>query len=224
MPASFPEDSPGGNVSPGANRPDQTRYSLRSNPRVSEHPTLHHRTSTIDADAELCEVGWQLTLFHPEHSQSRRRRGSERASRRRGVRARHLQVGDKVILKDRKLGGKYCMPYEPGIWTVSQIQGTMITTLRGHEKVTRNILWFLKVNLPADPEERTEVEEFMRDAERRSPKTPASDSSDIGLHPRDPDQPEPLAQTEQPEVVPLRYRPHHPRPIPPTSQKLRDFA
>ncbi|KAJ1117604.1 hypothetical protein NDU88_005801 [Pleurodeles waltl] len=36
------------------------------------------------------------------------------------------------------------MTYEPRVWTVSRLAGTMVTTQKGHKKVTQNMLWFRK--------------------------------------------------------------------------------
>ncbi|KAJ1122083.1 hypothetical protein NDU88_000587 [Pleurodeles waltl] len=147
--------------------------------------------------------GWKPPPFHHEQAQARQKKRNQQDSRRRRAATRYLSIGGKVILKDRKPGWKFRTPYEPGIWTVSKIMGTMITALRGCERVTRNILWFWKVNLPKAPQEEPGVEGSMWESERGSHNTQVSEDSG-SVRPGSLNQPGPLAGTDQPEVVPPR--------------------
>ncbi|KAJ1166600.1 hypothetical protein NDU88_006999 [Pleurodeles waltl] len=70
----------------------------------------------------------------------------------------------------------------------------MITALRGHDKVTRNILWYRNVTLAKDLEE--EPEEFMWDAERSSSVPSVINKDGPGLGPQDQAQSEPPAGEE----------------------------
>ncbi|KAJ1135305.1 hypothetical protein NDU88_001745 [Pleurodeles waltl] len=117
---------------------------------LREYPSTPHCTtgqapwtlmfSSVRRDVLLTPPEWQPAPFQRELGRYQRRRRNERASQKRGATGRRLHGGDKVILKDCKPGWKFCMPYEPGVWTVSQVRRTMITAIKGHEEVTRNIL------------------------------------------------------------------------------------
>ncbi|KAJ1082147.1 hypothetical protein NDU88_002317 [Pleurodeles waltl] len=83
----------------------------------------------------------------------------------------HLQIGDRLIIKDRKPGWKFRTPYEPGVWVVSRVAGTMIMVKKANQTVSRNVSWFWKVTF-------------------KEPSTTEPDS--IYLHPElGPDSPEP---------------------------------
>ncbi|KAJ1131445.1 hypothetical protein NDU88_009782 [Pleurodeles waltl] len=69
----------------------------------------------------------------------RRSRNNDYASKRRRARKVSIHVGDMVLVKDHHPGGKLCLPFEGELWTVTAINGTMITATRDSESVTRNI-------------------------------------------------------------------------------------
>ncbi|KAJ1169012.1 hypothetical protein NDU88_000921, partial [Pleurodeles waltl] len=77
-------------------------------------------------------------------SERYRQRGSanDHMSRKRKVRQSPIQVGDQVLIKNRRPGGKFRLPFEPMPWTVLRIRGTMVTAVKDHEQVTRNISFF----------------------------------------------------------------------------------
>ncbi|KAJ1157336.1 hypothetical protein NDU88_010050 [Pleurodeles waltl] len=102
--------------------------------------------------------------------------------------------------------------------------GTLITALRGYEKVTRNILWFLKVNLTEAFEEEPEVEGSMWEAGRDNPNTQVNKDSGAGVRPGSQNQQGLSARTDQQEAVPLRSWRYHRRPKAQPTQRLRDFA
>ncbi|KAJ1141424.1 hypothetical protein NDU88_007757 [Pleurodeles waltl] len=45
-------------------------------------------------------------------------------------------------MKNRHPGGNFKTPFEPGLWTVTRVKGTLVTATRGSEVVTRNISCF----------------------------------------------------------------------------------
>ncbi|KAJ1105024.1 hypothetical protein NDU88_002432 [Pleurodeles waltl] len=49
-----------------------------------------------------------------------------------------------MMIKDRRYDCKLLMPYEPRVWTVIGVAGTMVTVQKGGEKVAWNISWFCK--------------------------------------------------------------------------------
>ncbi|KAJ1090173.1 hypothetical protein NDU88_003308 [Pleurodeles waltl] len=87
---------------------------------------------------------WEPIPYHPKQTQAKRREVNDKASRTRRARVRDIHIGDQVIVKDRKPGWKFRTPYEPGVWTVTGVSGTMVTAEKGCERVTRNISWFKK--------------------------------------------------------------------------------
>ncbi|KAJ1172703.1 hypothetical protein NDU88_004547 [Pleurodeles waltl] len=67
-------------------------------------------------------------------------------SQKRGAKERDICVGDMVLVKCRKGGRKFLLPFEKDPWVVSDVKGTMITAKRGSESITRNISFYKKEN------------------------------------------------------------------------------
>ncbi|KAJ1212739.1 hypothetical protein NDU88_000387 [Pleurodeles waltl] len=67
------------------------------------------------------------------------------ASERRRAKHPNLQMGEAVILKDRHPSLKFRTPFEPDVWRVEKVKGTLMTAVRWGRRVTRNVLWFRKV-------------------------------------------------------------------------------
>ncbi|KAJ1124691.1 hypothetical protein NDU88_003140 [Pleurodeles waltl] len=63
----------------------------------------------------------------------------------RGAKERDICVGDMVLVKCRKGGSKFLLPFEKDPWVVSDVKGTMITAKRGPESITQNISFYKKV-------------------------------------------------------------------------------
>ncbi|KAJ1112586.1 hypothetical protein NDU88_000848 [Pleurodeles waltl] len=70
---------------------------------------------------------------------------------------RHLKAGDVVLVKSRHPGGKFKTPFEPEVWTVARVNGTLVTATRKGETVTRNISWFKLNHGKPQESEGTEV-------------------------------------------------------------------
>ncbi|KAJ1190858.1 hypothetical protein NDU88_000177 [Pleurodeles waltl] len=51
-----------------------------------------------------------------------------------------------VLVKCRKGGSKFVLPFEKDPWIVSDVKGTMITAKRGSELITQNISFYKKVH------------------------------------------------------------------------------
>ncbi|KAJ1113595.1 hypothetical protein NDU88_001837 [Pleurodeles waltl] len=66
-------------------------------------------------------------------------------SRKRGAKERDICVGDMVLVKCRKGGSTFLLPFEKDPWVVSDVKGTMITAKRGPESITQNISFYKKV-------------------------------------------------------------------------------
>ncbi|KAJ1214514.1 hypothetical protein NDU88_002132 [Pleurodeles waltl] len=88
--------------------------------------------------------GWKPTPYHLKQTQAKRKETNDKVSRGRRARARDIRIGDQVIVKDQKPGRKFRTPYEHGVWIVTGVSGTMMTTERGSDRMTRNISWFKK--------------------------------------------------------------------------------
>ncbi|KAJ1164537.1 hypothetical protein NDU88_004974 [Pleurodeles waltl] len=82
---------------------------------------------------------------------------NERISRKRRARMRHLKAGNVVLVKNRHPDGKFKTPFEPELWTVARVKGTLETAMRKDETVTRNISWFKLYHGKPLESERTEV-------------------------------------------------------------------
>ncbi|KAJ1210873.1 hypothetical protein NDU88_006235 [Pleurodeles waltl] len=76
---------------------------------------------------------------------SRRKDRNDKMSRKRGAKERDICVGDTVLVKCRKGGSKFVLPFQKDPWIVSDVRGTMITAKRGPESITQNILFYKKV-------------------------------------------------------------------------------
>ncbi|KAJ1110720.1 hypothetical protein NDU88_008069 [Pleurodeles waltl] len=73
-------------------------------------------------------------------------------SRKRHARERDLQVGDLVLVKNQYPGGKFKLPFDPMLWNVTKVRGTLITEWRGTESKAWNVS-FKKYRFRApDPE------------------------------------------------------------------------
>ncbi|KAJ1198914.1 hypothetical protein NDU88_002752 [Pleurodeles waltl] len=189
------------------------------------------------------------TNLEEQASERLRQCGSanDRVSSRRRARDSPLQVSDQVLIKKRRPGGKFRLPFELVPWTVVRIRGTMVTAVKGNEQVTGNIS-FLKHYLSEDlgaagdtptPSANCESKEAVDDCpdilESGVPTLRDDCPEDTVVRPRgetegqerDSQSPtqRPNGNTETlmnvpPQVVMERY---HLRPQPVPSSKLKDF-
>ncbi|KAJ1108869.1 hypothetical protein NDU88_006239 [Pleurodeles waltl] len=77
--------------------------------------------------------------------QEKRTQTNVQASGRRRAKHSNLKVEYCVILKDCHPGWKFRTPFEPDVWIVEKIDGTMVTARKGVHQVTRNVLWLQRV-------------------------------------------------------------------------------
>ncbi|KAJ1213356.1 hypothetical protein NDU88_000994 [Pleurodeles waltl] len=92
--------------------------------------------------ADCC---WQPDDLDVSKTQERRALTTAKASERQRAKHLNLLMGETIILKDCHPGWKFRTPFEPDVWRVQKVEGTMLTAVRGGRRVTRNILWFRKV-------------------------------------------------------------------------------
>ncbi|KAJ1167925.1 hypothetical protein NDU88_008310 [Pleurodeles waltl] len=79
---------------------------------------------------------------------------NERMSKKRRARPRSLNIGDVVLMKNRRPGSKFKTRFESGMWAVTRVKGTLVTVTKGDEVVTRNISCFKRYHgAPADHQE-----------------------------------------------------------------------
>ncbi|KAJ1145111.1 hypothetical protein NDU88_011403 [Pleurodeles waltl] len=91
-------------------------------------------------DAMPTYPGWQPSRYCPEQRPTRRRETNNRASRKRHATTRHLQIGERVIIKDRKPSWKFCKLYEQGVWTISRVASTMDTARKVSKTVPDGLM------------------------------------------------------------------------------------
>ncbi|KAJ1214306.1 hypothetical protein NDU88_001925 [Pleurodeles waltl] len=137
---------------------------------------------------------------------------------------RDLRVGDRVIIKDRRPGWKFCMPYEPGVWTVTGVSGTMVTAEKGRNRVSQNISWFREATF-ADFYEEPDGDDYIpnwssagvpgRDCETGSPQAAEQNSFRV------PASDVPMASDVEGRSQSGKY---NLRPNLPPHQRLKDFA
>ncbi|KAJ1129792.1 hypothetical protein NDU88_008157 [Pleurodeles waltl] len=73
---------------------------------------------------------------------SNREKKNAKVSRKWRAKERDIRVGDFVLVRNRRSGSKFLLPFEKDQWVVIAKKGTMITERRKHETVTRNISFF----------------------------------------------------------------------------------
>ncbi|KAJ1200848.1 hypothetical protein NDU88_004669 [Pleurodeles waltl] len=168
----------------------------------------------------LTAPGWKPAPNHRKQTQAKRKEANDKVSRGRRARARDIRIGNQVIIKDRKLH----TPYEPGVWTVTGVSGTIVTAERGSDRVTRNILWFKKATFVEPPEDQAAEDQFpdcltteSPERDRESELPPASGPSVS----RQPVSATPATQRGEAKYQTGRYSL---RPNPPPSQKLKAFV
>ncbi|KAJ1198807.1 hypothetical protein NDU88_002646 [Pleurodeles waltl] len=115
--------------------------------RLTPHSTTGVSPSSICIQREVRDTipHVEITTMKQKQVETKLRNRhihNERISRKRGARMRNLKVGDVVLVKNRHPGGKFKTPFEPEVWTVARVKGTLVTATRKDETVTRNISWF----------------------------------------------------------------------------------
>ncbi|KAJ1200663.1 hypothetical protein NDU88_004484 [Pleurodeles waltl] len=167
--------------------------------------------------------GWEPTTYHRKQTQAKRKQVNDKASRRRQARVRDICIGDQVIINDRKPGWKFRTPYEPGVWTVTGMSGTMVTAEKGSERVTRNISWFKKATFVEHSGDQEAKDQFPDWSTTESPEQDREGELPSAAGPgclRQPVSAPPATQSREARSQTGRYCL---RPNPPPSQKLKDF-
>ncbi|KAJ1101176.1 hypothetical protein NDU88_006248 [Pleurodeles waltl] len=98
---------------------------------------------------------------------SNRENRNDKMSRKRRAKKRDIHVGDHVLVRNRRGGSKFMMPFK---WVLSAIKGTMVTAKRKQETITQNISFF-KVFRMADG---------IREMEQNSPLARSFEDGDGG--------------------------------------------
>ncbi|KAJ1204567.1 hypothetical protein NDU88_000013 [Pleurodeles waltl] len=88
--------------------------------------------------------GWRPSPYHQKQTQARRKEVNDKTSKRRRAMVKDIRVSDQVIIKDRKPRWKFRTPYEPSVWAVTGVSGTMVTVEKGSDRVTQIVSWFKK--------------------------------------------------------------------------------
>ncbi|KAJ1132681.1 hypothetical protein NDU88_010985 [Pleurodeles waltl] len=113
--------------------------------RISFQPPLRPTTTqvyTFGSSKPLPLAGVFTTVGK---ALSRRKDSNDKMSRKRGKKERDICVGDMVLVKCRRGGSKFLLPFEKDPWVVSDVKGAMVTAKRGPESITRNISYYKKV-------------------------------------------------------------------------------
>ncbi|KAJ1164958.1 hypothetical protein NDU88_005388 [Pleurodeles waltl] len=125
--------------------PDYERFLLRQ-ARQFPHESVGAFYARLKDLARTCtlvdvedEVGEALL---------RRKDRNGKMPQKRGAKERHIRVGNMVLVKCRKGGSKFVLPFEKDPWMVSDVKSTMISAKRGSELITRNIYFYKKVHAP----------------------------------------------------------------------------
>ena len=139
---------------------ERALYSFLADYRLTPHSTTGVSPSAICISRKVKDIiphhaRWEdqsvKPTMHPDGRETRNRR----ASQWRRARTPTLGVGDTVLVRDRHPGSKFRLPFELAHWTITRIQGTMVTATRGLETVTRNTSVFKQVPRGPTPTQRT---------------------------------------------------------------------
>ncbi|KAJ1169365.1 hypothetical protein NDU88_001258 [Pleurodeles waltl] len=76
---------------------------------------------------------------------SRRRSQNDQVSKKLRAKRREVQVGDVVLVRNRRVGSKFLLPFEKDL---EAIKGTMVRAHKGQESITRSISFFKLFRLP----------------------------------------------------------------------------
>ncbi|KAJ1110912.1 hypothetical protein NDU88_008258 [Pleurodeles waltl] len=63
-------------------------------------------------------------------------------SHQRWAKSQVIQVGDLVLVKNHRAWGKFRIPFEPVLWKVSRVKGTLITAHEVSASLARNVSFF----------------------------------------------------------------------------------
>jgi len=124
------------------------------------------------------------------------------AERRRNIRRSDIKSGDKVIMKNMKMGGKLQAKFQPQPFTVVRRKGPMIVAQRGQEIKVRNSQHFKRVETTEDP---LQTREWLHEEER------------LPFPEHVIPQPPPISNTPAPRLPAPQHKQHAPIPISPPS-------
>ncbi|KAJ1128023.1 hypothetical protein NDU88_006415 [Pleurodeles waltl] len=79
---------------------------------------------------------------------SRRKDKNDKAQTKQRARRREINIGDYVLVKNRRGGSKFMLPFEKDPLVMSAIKGTMVTAKRNQETISRNISFFKVFCMP----------------------------------------------------------------------------
>ncbi|KAJ1205855.1 hypothetical protein NDU88_001280 [Pleurodeles waltl] len=109
--------------------------------------------SSPPRDCIPADRGWQPAALDMSKTQKKKRAMTN-------AKASEIEASWSAgVLKDRHPGWKFHTTFEPDVWRVEKVEGTMMTTVIGGRRVTRNVLWLQKVvqnngvRYSRDPEE-----------------------------------------------------------------------
>lgn len=166
--------------------------------------------------------------------QARREVTNQKASEARGAKETTIKVGDRVVIRDRHPGWKFQTPYEPEVWTVEAVKGTMVTVKRGSAAITRNVSHFKRTHQrETDPEDVRSPDVELDEGPIGSPRSEPCHSGDRlridqpgssredSRHDLGRETGSPSGVTDEP---PPRSQKYGLRPNPGPSQWLKDFV
>ncbi|KAJ1197069.1 hypothetical protein NDU88_000931 [Pleurodeles waltl] len=115
---------------------------------VQRDPPMHHKPTSMVSDVGWSTANsiptppeWQSLPPRAELEHSKRKVVNNQASQTRHASWQDIRIGDQVVIRDRCPGWKFRTPYEPCVWTVTGVSGTMVTVAKGSETVARNVSW-----------------------------------------------------------------------------------
>ncbi|KAJ1165614.1 hypothetical protein NDU88_006035 [Pleurodeles waltl] len=127
-------------------------------------------------------------------------------------------------MKDRKPGWKFRTPYEPSVWVVTRVAGTVVTVQKVGETVSRNVSRFSKGMFEEPQTEEPEMIHPHQSPASDSPEPPSPRlSQPTSTQDRPCSQEDDQSGTQAGEHRSRTQR-HNLWPNPPPSQRLKEFV
>ena len=117
-------------------------------------------------------------------NEEKKRKSKEYYDKKRNVRKTEIDVGEYVLLKERKKG-KYLTKFEPSPAKVIKVRGSAITVVRDEKPVTRNISEVKKIKIEESSSEEEEYSEEESSEEKESESQSENEADNEGSETED---------------------------------------
>ena len=148
-----------------------------------------------------------------ENDDKAKQKMKQHAESRNRVKDKELDVGDTVLVKQRKMN-KLTTPFESQPYQVTDVKGSMITAGNGRKMITRNKSMFKPVPIEFQEEEEKEPPEFIIQEEAATPRKPDGENQEETVK-------TPRKVIKEKEIVPVNEREKEKSPVLRRSKRSR---